>query len=311
MYGNSKHTQDIYYTAKCKVKILNLIKEDENFLKENSSEPESLVDIERRQNIRHGLTNVADSSFKFFVRLTETCLTYLTNQNLLNQGKNMYSECFLKIHNDMQLFESFSSIVAQRSANENLEEFVAQHCTAADVSEDLSVVTDSVVLHAEQINCLFREIVEKYLHVLFSQFRKDVKYASKTEKKMAHRKQVKVGKGSKKASASEKAASNLLMHPVVSQPSEVQVSTTQTAVELTDTAQDSTTESVVEPQPGTSATTDDSDLCKKCMSDRPDEWIQCDSCDSWFHRKCAGLSNAKLWKKITKSTAHWFCRDCK
>ncbi|KAH3770784.1 hypothetical protein DPMN_172077 [Dreissena polymorpha] len=43
-----------------------------------------------------------------------------------------------------------------------------------------------------QIVFIFQEIIDSYLYVLMGQFRKDVKTSRKFEKKMAHRKQVKV-----------------------------------------------------------------------------------------------------------------------
>ena len=44
-----------------------------------------------------------------------------------------------------------------------------------------------------------------------------------------------------------------------------------------------------EPQQGTSSMTND--RCIKCVGG--DCWIQCDFCNGWWHRKCAGLQNAR------------------
>lgn len=44
--------------------------------------------------------------------------------------------------------------------------------------------------------------------------------------------------------------------------------------------------------------TDNSDLCKVCKIQTCEQWIQCDICQSWHHRKCVGLSNVLKWKKF-------------
>jgi hypothetical protein len=302
MYSNSKEAQHSYSEAKDKVKLLSLLKEDEHFLKENTSEPDSLVDVERKQNITHGLTNVTDSMFNFFVDLTEICLKHLTNEQLLEHGKNLYSESYTQILDDNHLFERFVSVVVKRITDEKLEELTVHKYENMDLSEHVSTVTDELVLQATHINSLFKEIVEKYLHVLFAQFRKYVKSASKIEKKMAHRKQVKVAKGSK-GPASKKVVSPPQVSTESTQSHESQIIRTESA-----TVSEA---SEFEPVPGTSAETEDTELCKKCMTNRPDEWIQCDSCSGWLHRKCAGLSNTRQWKMFTKEAAQWFCKDCK
>ena len=78
--------------------------------------------------------------------------------------------------------------------------------------------------------------------------------------------------------------------------------------------------SQLEPVPGPSTQNDplaelmdsdnDSDVCAKCGSGEGTDWIQCDSCNSWLHRKCAGLSNYMKWKKYSKDSAIWYCKEC-
>ena len=72
-----------------------------------------------------------------------------------------------------------------------------------------------------------------------------------------------------------------------------------------------------EPQPGPSSALgdkqapDNDDLCHKCFSDKEGDWIQCDSCDHWFHRKCAGMKTFRGYKKVSATGSSWFCKDCK
>ena len=78
-----------------------------------------------------------------------------------------------------------------------------------------------------------------------------------------------------------------------------------------------------EPQPGpsTEVTMDvgheidseiaDNDLCRKCFTNKDDQWIQCDSCNKWFYRKCSEIRTAKWWSKFSKQNASWLCIECK
>ncbi|XP_060551398.1 uncharacterized protein LOC132712970 [Ruditapes philippinarum] len=40
-------------------------------------------------------------------------------------------------------------------------------------------------------------------------------------------------------------------------------------------------------------------------------WIQCDGCNGWLHRACAGLQHHMKWKKATRKGAKFYCCDCK
>ena len=43
--------------------------------------------------------------------------------------------------------------------------------------------------------------------------------------------------------------------------------------------------------------------CNKLFIDRDN----CDSCDNWYDRKCAGLTNALKWKKFLKKNSKFLC----
>jgi hypothetical protein len=178
MFSKSKEGQNAYYEAKSKLYILNLLKEEEHFLKENTSEPESLVDIQNRQGISHGLTNITDCLYSFFILLTEKSLNFFIYENLLTFGKDMYIKCVEIINRDENLKNFFSRIVRDKISSEQIIEF--------DQSENSNSGT------LETIEDIFKELTEKYITVLLAQFRRDVKTACKIEKKMAHRKQIKL-----------------------------------------------------------------------------------------------------------------------
>jgi hypothetical protein len=41
-----------------------------------------------------------------------------------------------------------------------------------------------------------------------------------------------------------------------------------------------------------------------------DDWILCDTCDSWFDRHCAGLDHDELWNHYTETNRHYDCPLC-
>jgi hypothetical protein len=63
---------------------------------------------------------------------------------------------------------------------------------------------------------------------------------------------------------------------------------------------------------GTDETIDEHSLCGICGGLYRDgkDWIQCDYCSKWFHRRCGGLSNALKWKKYTKANVQYKCPTC-
>lgn len=65
--------------------------------------------------------------------------------------------------------------------------------------------------------------------------------------------------------------------------------------------------------------TDDSDsdensdgVCGSCggVYNEGQDWICCDVCLKWRHRKCSGLSNPKKWNKYNREGVEFCCPDC-
>lgn len=51
--------------------------------------------------------------------------------------------------------------------------------------------------------------------------------------------------------------------------------------------------------------------CKVCdIHEKGIEWIQCDSCDAWLHRNCAGLRHYMRRNKYQKKGSQFFCKEC-
>ncbi|MCG8046274.1 MAG: PHD finger domain-containing protein, partial [Candidatus Thiodiazotropha endolucinida] len=284
MFSNSKAAQSSFKEAKVSLKIITALREEEHYLKDTTTDPDSLVDIDRRQNVRRGLTNVTDHVYDFFLCLTKTCMAKLVHENLVKYGESMYNKCLDLVRSDSDLYEKFSHMVIAKLQAENVEEFHESQYSLPDYLENM------VILSA-QVYEIYKELVQKYFMVLFAQFRRDVKSALKVQKTMAHRKQIKVTKGTGTSTTAKQ-------------------SVTQTKRKITKqkgntrTASSKSVESPqAEPQPGPSFvvenemnenkaadsdTDSDSGVCAKCHLGGGKDWIQCDSCNSWLHRKCAG-----------------------
>ncbi|MEW8545726.1 MAG: hypothetical protein AB2693_19565 [Candidatus Thiodiazotropha sp.] len=296
IFSSLKADQHAFKEAKTAVTILNTLKEEEHYLKSTTEVPESLVDIDRKQNSNRGLTNVTDSVFEFFISLTLSCLSHLNHENLIAYGNSMYNNCLSVIQKDNRLFEQFTHLVIVRLHSE--EEFGGSNIS---LSEHL----DSLVATAAEILHIYNELVRKYLMVFFAQFCRDIKSVYMVKKTMAHRKQIKV------ASSSETTKNKS------SESSAQQRAGKQTQKKTKISANPHT-----DPTPGTSASTmddrgsepadsdSDREVCAKCKADKNDEWIQCDGCDAWLHRKCAGLSNFMKWRKYSKESSVWRCKNC-
>lgn len=350
LYDKRKEGQIQYKQSKCNLSIIDCLKEDEHYLEETTTVPLSLMDMKRKQRQSCSLTNVTDKMFLFFIHLTDLIIQLLVNENLLKHGKELYTYCFTTVHDNKKLHEEFINLLVNKSVEEEFQEFDFDEDVGCQQSK-FSALLDDIVLQADQMNRVFKDIVMLYLNVLLAQFRRDVKSANKLEKKMAHRKQIKIkgkepkaSKISKSKSKSLKAKSKKNQKKSVNIPSESEENYTDT--------EDNTETSVKTGKPQelcvTSATStvgasacvdnleelsnmerleqqqtpekpsdaegleedDNEDICNRCQTEKNDQWIQCDSCSSWFHRRCAGLQHNKKWGKFQKEGVNWFCLDC-
>ena len=219
-------------------------------------------------------------------------MSKLVHENLVRYGESMYNKCLDVVRSELSLYEKFSHMVVTRLNSEKVEDFYDSTLNIADYLENL-------VCTSAQICQIYNELVQKYFMVLFGQFRRDVKSLLKVQKTMAHRKQIKVSKSESKSSDKTKSTKKT---------SKVRASS------------ESRMTSQAEPEPGPSTLNDSpdetsdsenaSDVCVKCNIGEGSDWIQCDSCNSWLHRKCAGLSNYMKWKKYSKDSAKWYCKEC-
>ncbi|KAJ8305771.1 hypothetical protein KUTeg_016316 [Tegillarca granosa] len=128
-------------------------------LESNESSPE----IERKQNIRKGLTNVTDSCSNFFQKLDKEIRQLETETNINIYGKNIGNFIKTTIMNNQTMLNAFSSLFILQSEKE-----------------------------MEVLPSLFEDLISKYSMMSLSQLRKEYLNLVKVKKTEAHRKQIKM-----------------------------------------------------------------------------------------------------------------------
>lgn len=205
MFSSSVTGQQRYFEAKEMMQVLNTLKEEERFLKMFSTDKDSLTDIDRRQYMTRGLVNVTDNMFEFTLQLCKNCLDLLVNKNLNVHGQDMYQFCQESILKSLQLLKYFEGIVLKNLSKENLQTFL-------DCSEEVVVgqVLSEAVSKVHSMHAVFKDLVSKFLMVMFNQFRKDLLHSFSVAKTMAHRKQILV-RQEKKQTVQKSVSFNTIM----------------------------------------------------------------------------------------------------
>ncbi|VDI83329.1 Hypothetical predicted protein [Mytilus galloprovincialis] len=145
----------------------------------NSSDVESLDETKRKQNLREGLTNITDNAFTFFTKLELLCRNILTHGSLVQHGKYLFSNVKEQIIKDKDLFELWSITLTKAISSSEGE-------NDCDIIETLSSLVQQCVEYIE----IFNAVVDLFIKVAFSQFRRDYLQFLKKEKGKALRKKV-------------------------------------------------------------------------------------------------------------------------
>ena len=106
IYSKTVEGQASYDYAKCALKVITAVREDEHFSKTNTCDPDSLADIERRQYSSGRLINVSDFFSKSCKKLTSSILSILIYDNLMKHGKDLMSYCLRKIMEKQECYLS-------------------------------------------------------------------------------------------------------------------------------------------------------------------------------------------------------------
>ena len=167
------------YEQACKmVKVLNCLREEEEYIKHTTEEEGSLKDVIRKQNVSRGLTHIPDELYKFFVVLCDMCLRLLVDKNVNSYDASLYEFCINSIINTESLRDEFITIINNRYST-------------VDLAEGL---VDPITIPPSVTTQLFESISRKFLLVMLNQFRRDLLQSFRISKTMAHRKQIQVRK---------------------------------------------------------------------------------------------------------------------
>ena len=311
-YSNKPSDQQLYEECLIATELLNEMQVDEQYILTESNEPESLYDVSRKQNVNRGLTNISDELFKFFISLSEKTLSIMTTEKLNKHGRDFFENSKLEIMNNEDLLQSFSTVVQSQCMGS-----VTSRHTEINVLKNV-------------IKIIFYKIVKTFLLIIVAQFRKDVLDLFNIEKKMAHRKQIRVSskKDSKKSKVEERNVNEIdennnrrqrkRQKKYLNDTDETIPSDHPSNCDAVTAPEIEPSSSTSEPVPSTSQETpldiddnNDNVVCKKCYTiDKETQWIQCDNCSQWLHRSCAGLKHHLKWKKYQKKNAVFTCYEC-
>lgn len=160
-----------------KMEILNSLCCSYDELLMSSTDLESLEEIHRKQNQREGLTNITDEAFSFFQSLELQCRQKLTHENLVNVGKTLFHDVKEELLCDSDLYQSWLQCVVK-----------SRKCTESE--SNIDELLSTLVTACENYIDLFNSVVELFLKVSLSQFRRDYLAFLKKEKGKSLRKKV-------------------------------------------------------------------------------------------------------------------------
>ena len=293
MYKVDEESQTTFKETVGALVILDTLRLDEQYVKATTTNPDSLVDIDRRQNIHRGRTSISDALLDFFLKLCDKCLSLFVDENLNKQGSDIFQFILNELTKDENLYLQYETTVEMTEAPIQFQE-----------------ETVDPTMRKQQMRNIYKKIVKLFLMVMLNQFRKDILHSFEVTKKMAHRKQVRV-----------QAPMSVRKKPVTISSIEPSTSGSNVAKKPTkrkEVAQDvpgpSTSGSNVEKKSKKGEEEEESEddvLCQSCRTiDKDSQWVQCDSCNNRFHRSCAGLKHHLKWKKVNKKGAKYFCVQC-
>lgn len=188
LYKTSQHSISSYLDSKTILEVLAHLQINEETISEMTSDPESLCETSRKQNLTRGLTNITDSTYQWFGNLVFRTLHELNSENLTLHGSKLYEHTLCNLKSDTELYTGFMSLISSSKPVEHLS------CDSDfDVEKAVSSSVENIVDSVCGMETVFCEITKTVLSVLTKQFSRDVATAFEIKKKMEHRKQIKVG----------------------------------------------------------------------------------------------------------------------
>ena len=218
-----------------------------NIAKQHSIYPESLSEIDHRQNVYGHLTVIDDDLYNMFIKYDEILHKYLNRSKMTTWKKSYFSNVLQKSIDELYLWDDVS--------------------IPSDVTREI-----------------FKLLAVKYLKVSMKAFKFQLQSDLNIKRTAAFRKAILMGTSLENTDA-----------PAAKKPRH--------SKESTGVPSNSEEQAEVEY------------LCSGCnvsYSSTPKlQWIQCNTCKKWRHRKCdKGLRSHKLWKKLTTSDDPYTCPNC-
>jgi hypothetical protein len=286
--------------------------------------PETLGDIERKQNTGGGLTHVTDNVFLFYEALESERRKLHSLDRLAEVGESLFEDTIEKLRYQDSIHESFMEI------------FKDMHECDGSVINDLKFkMIDSYIVVANNefrkfaAQCLGKRKVFAHRHEIFRGSKKQKQEENKEEQPKAQ------PKTAPESSQEPQAATKIVEETSQSSVGMdiVQVdSAASTAIPSNDhpeiansvkgkgkgksstTIAQSTTQSTSVKTANVAECLEKQYSCPKCKLPFPDrkQWIGCDGegCDDWYHRTCIGI-NKTDWDKFKTTDAKWLCDRCK
>ncbi|XP_062608033.1 uncharacterized protein LOC134269858 isoform X1 [Saccostrea cucullata] len=157
--------------------LLNSLCSTEADLIDNTSDPESLLETKRKQNMSGSLCNISDQTFNFFQQLELKSRQLFTYEKLVDTKSKFFEVVKNLLLDDFHSKSSFSDLFR------NLKEEDSDHdneCVFCDHCKTCKTLV-----------YLYKEIMSLFIKVSMNQFRKDFLRALSVEKSKALRQKLK------------------------------------------------------------------------------------------------------------------------
>ncbi|KAH3716299.1 hypothetical protein DPMN_059018 [Dreissena polymorpha] len=325
MYKTSALGVSKFNTASVMVEFLEKMTVSEHHLIAVTEDPGSLSETSRKQNINRGLTNISDQCYHCFESIVTASLNELSSKNLVKHGNSLHDHVIKTLEENNQFFAIFYKMCSGNNANP------ASNDNIRTLYRECIYKVSSILL--KQFS---RDFMESCNTRKKMEHRKQIQVSEKKTAHNTHFKQTKSlnpisittteqpgtsGVSSKKRSSSTHSNHTFLGALASSeQPGSSGVSCkkkslkTQTAVKKTKrAASQEKTEKPPENDDGDEEREEEEEeSCYKCGKayTENEEWIACDICNKWYHRRCCGLSSLTKWKYYTKVNRKFCCPEC-
>ncbi|XP_041378670.1 uncharacterized protein LOC121390864 [Gigantopelta aegis] len=177
--------QETISNLKGDLKLLDSMCVRQSVITEITNEPESLLETKRKKHIREGLTNITDPMFQFFLLLETKCRDFLTPTNLSECREYLFASLFNNVMTNKELLSYWLKLFNCDKVM-NTSSF-SQSNSAEEIASDICT---EVLKFTETVLSLRHKVVQTFLKVVISQFRRDFLSYKKIQKSKTLRKKV-------------------------------------------------------------------------------------------------------------------------